>query len=283
MRLKHDMERNMATVVMDRPASGVDSPVEQQIAPSGTKSEQAGLRQRIIDCDVHHNPPNVEALFPYLPRQYVEQIKDFGSMTPHLGYTNMPGGGARQDLWEGVEGEPNPAAVPEVCIEKHLDRYGIDMAILTGGGGPYSMAVHPTVDYAAAYCRAYNDWTLAEWVAKDDRLRASIHIAPADPQQAAAEIDRLGDHPGVAQVLMPAGSLHPLRQSPLPPDLRGLRAPRPAYVYAFRRRGRRFLRAADRGRLPHLLSGDAHGPPADSDGPYQQPDLRGRLRKVPQL
>ena len=200
----------MATMVVERTGSdGVSPGNEAEAAPSETPAEQSGTRQRIIDCDVHHQPPNVEALFPYLPRQYVEQIKDFGSMTPHVGYTNMPGGHARPDLWEGTEDEPDPATVPEVCSKKHLDRYGIDMAVLTGAGGPYNMAVHPTVDYAAAYCRAYNDYTLAEWVAKDDRLRASIHIAPADPQQAAAEIDRLGDHPGVAQVLMPAGSLHP--------------------------------------------------------------------------
>ena len=200
----------MATLVMERTGSADVSPADEaETAPSEMPGDQTGIRQRIIDCDVHHEPPNVEVLFPYLPRQYVEQIKDFGLMAPSLPYTNMPGGHARQDLWEGTEGEPDPATVPEVCSKKHLDHYGIDMAVLTGAGGPYSMAVNPTVDYAAAYCRAYNDWTLNEWVAKDDRLRASIHIAPADPQQAAAEIDRIGDHPGVAQVLMPAGSLHP--------------------------------------------------------------------------
>lgn len=198
----------MATAVVDRTSeTGVTAVNQAQSSPSEMPVERTAARQRIIDCDVHHNTPNTEALFPYLPRQFVEQIKDFGSMTPHVGYTNMPGGYARPDLWEGVEGEPDPSTLPDVCSKKHLDAYGIDLAILTGG--PYNMAVHPTVDYAAAYCRAFNDWTLEEWVGKDDRMKASIHIAPADPQQAAAEIDRLGDHPGVAQVLMPAGSLHP--------------------------------------------------------------------------
>ena len=169
----------MATLIAERPTAGPAAQTEA--APSAKAGERNPVRQRIIDCDVHHRTPDVEALFPYLPRQFVEQIKDFGAMSPYLGYTNMPGGGARQDLWEGVEDEPNPTTVPEVCIGKHLDRYGIDFAVLTGEGGPYSMAVHPTVDYAAAYCRAFNDWTLAEWVAKDDRLRASIHIAPRRP------------------------------------------------------------------------------------------------------
>lgn len=196
----------MTTLVMDRPRSEqADSYMPGIAAPF--EKEAAKPRQRIIDCDVHHNLADKEALFPYLPRQYVEQIKDFGTMSPGVGYTNMPGAGARQDLWTGVEGERNPSTVPAVCIEKHLDYYDIDVAVLTGG--PYGMAVHPTVDYAAAFCRAFNDWTLEEWVAKDERLWASIHIAPADPQQAVAEIERLGDHPRVAQVLMPAGALHP--------------------------------------------------------------------------
>ena len=47
----------------------------------------------IIDCDVHHMYADVSALFPYLPRQYVEYIQDFGPMMPGIGYTNMPGNG----------------------------------------------------------------------------------------------------------------------------------------------------------------------------------------------
>jgi predicted TIM-barrel fold metal-dependent hydrolase len=173
---------------------------EQPALPTKPKQSLA-----IIDCDVHHQFDKTEVLFPYLPRHYVEWIKDFGSMMPGIGYTNMPGSGARVDLWDGKD--INPATVPEVVITDHLDKYAIDLAILTGG--PYSAAVHPDVDYAAAYCRAFNMWTEQEWLAKDARLRASIHIAPTDPEQAAQEIDRLGDRPGFVQVLMPAGARMP--------------------------------------------------------------------------
>ena len=127
-------------------------------------------------------------------------------VAPKSGHQAARGGsGARVDLWDGKD--INPATVPEVAITDHLDRYGIDIAILTGG--PYSAAVHPDVDYAAAYCRAFNLWTEQEWTAKDTRFRASIHIAPTDPEQAAAEIDRLGEHPAFVQVLMPAGARMP--------------------------------------------------------------------------
>src|SRR5699024_3063596 len=53
---------------------------------------------------------------------------------------------------------------------------------------------------------AFNDYTLDHWTSYDDRFRASIIIAAQDPIQAAAEIDRLGSHPKVAQVLMTFGS-----------------------------------------------------------------------------
>ncbi len=178
-------------------ASTAPSPAPAQIDPSP--------RMRIIDCDVHHQFDEPSVLFPYLPRNYVENIKDFGTMMPTLGHTNVPGNGARHDLW--VDADVNPATQPSVCSTKHLDVYDIDLAILTGG--PYAAAVHPDPDYAAAYCRAFNDWTFDTWISQDARFRGSIHIAPQDPSLAAAEIRRLADRPEFVQVLMPAGARLP--------------------------------------------------------------------------
>lgn len=107
----------------------------------------------VIDVDVHHQSDKPDALFPYLPRQYVEYIRDFGSMMPGIGYTNMPGHGARHDLWDGKD--INPSTDPAVLLERHIDKYNLAIAVLTGG--PYAAAVHPDPDYAAAYCRAFND------------------------------------------------------------------------------------------------------------------------------
>jgi predicted TIM-barrel fold metal-dependent hydrolase len=162
---------------------------------------------RLIDCDVHQLPPDEEALFPFLPRRYVDQIKDFGSMLPKFSYTNIPGKGARLDLWEQYPDVGNPAFSPEVAVEAHLDKYGVDLAILTGG--PYAAGVHPDADYASAYCRAYNDWTAATWLQADARFRASIHISPLDPLLAVAEIRRLAPNPRFVQVLMAAGARLP--------------------------------------------------------------------------
>lgn len=161
----------------------------------------------LIDCDVHQILPDTSVLYPYLSRRYREYIEDFGPMMPQFVNTNVPGRGARMDLWARAESGENPAANPQTTIRELLNPYGVDIAILTGG--PYSAGVHPDPDYANAYCRAFNDWTAEHWLTADPRFRASIHIAPTDPQLAVAEIERLGSHPGFVQVLMAAGAMMP--------------------------------------------------------------------------
>jgi predicted TIM-barrel fold metal-dependent hydrolase len=64
-------------------------------------------------------------------------------------------------------------------------------------------------DLAAALATAINDWQLAEWLERDDRLRASIVVGPHDPHQAAAEIERLAGNGGFVQVLLPVRSQIP--------------------------------------------------------------------------
>ncbi|MEM7030509.1 MAG: amidohydrolase family protein [Chloroflexota bacterium] len=172
--------------------------------PEDANGSALKTEYRLIDCDVHHRNMEASDLFPYLPKHYVEYIQDFGTMMPSLGHTNMPTG-VRYELATATEKGPydGPHAA---CIE-YLDEYDVDIAVLTGG--PYSAAVHSNPDYAAAYCRAFNDWTLEHWVSADPRIRASIHIAPQDPDLAVAEIERLGEHDAFIQVLMPAGARMP--------------------------------------------------------------------------
>ncbi len=182
----------------------VQSPDQIQKPQAATRPQQA-KDLRLIDCDVHHKVLEQSDLFPYLPKHYVEYIQDFGPLMPNLGHTNMPWQGVRYELW--ADTDESPYARPDVACIKHLDTYEIDLAVLTGG--PYAAAVHSDPDYAAAYCRAFNDWTLDHWVSADPRLRASIHIAPQDPDLAVAEIQRLGEREEFVQVLMPAGARQP--------------------------------------------------------------------------
>ncbi len=50
------------------------------------------------------------------------------------------------------------------------------------------------------------------WLPADPRYRASIAVYPNDPELAAREIHRLGDHPGVVQVVLPSAARIPYGQ-----------------------------------------------------------------------
>ncbi len=84
---------------------------------------------------------------------------------------------------------------------------GIEYGVLNclGGAGAQLNA-----DYSAALSRATNEWQIAEWLEKEPRLRAGVSVPYEDAELAAAEIDRLGDHPGFVQVLLAARTAEPL-------------------------------------------------------------------------
>ena len=60
--------------------------------------------------------------------------------------------------------------------------------------------------YEAALCSAINDWLRAEWLERDERLRAYLTIPTLDPDLAIQEVERVGDHDGFVGVLVPIRS-----------------------------------------------------------------------------
>ncbi len=106
------------------------------------------------------------------------------------------------------DGTAHPATDPRWVKEQYLDVRGVDLAILTTN--LTSLGVQPNVDMAATFAQAVNDWILETWVHPFDCFKGSILVAPQDPTQAVAEIDRLADNPGMVQVLMGSASESPL-------------------------------------------------------------------------
>ncbi|MEZ4718930.1 MAG: amidohydrolase family protein [Caldilineaceae bacterium] len=97
-----------------------------------------------------------------------------------------------------------------------LDEYAIDYGILNPGSSLHlAVSVHP--DYAAALIGAINDVMIEHWLPADPRYRTSIVVYANDPELAVREIHRLGDHPGVVQVLLPSASRTPYGQRILHP------------------------------------------------------------------
>ncbi len=184
-----------------------------QEAPRRTDSQ---TKLVVYDTDVHHGWNSKADLVPYLDQDVRERFDKYGVDAPLVGVSN-PGGvrGYRADVlvdgkvpdgWAGVAA-PNA----ELTREQLLDGCGVDWALLTGG--PVGAAtLHDDIDYANALIRAFNDFTLEQWLAKDDRYRYALAINQRDPDAAVAEIERLGDHPGVVGVITMGGSAVPFGQ-----------------------------------------------------------------------
>jgi uncharacterized protein len=148
----------------------------------------------VIDCDVHNDVPQAEALYPYLPEYWVEHLNNtlFKGPTEPVFPPALKG----SPVGEGLAGLQQGA----------LDPLSLEHAILNC---LYAIDSLHNPDAAVALASAVNDWQIAEFVERDSRLRVSLVVPSQIPTLAAREIDRLGDHPGVVQVLLPVRSQHP--------------------------------------------------------------------------
>lgn len=155
-----------------------------------------------VDCDVHCEPASFDALFPYLSPYWQEFISEAGVRLAAVG--SYPRG-ARISALPDVRAAGGPAvpATYQALEERFLNGSPARQVILNCLTVFHS---YRNPHYAAAVASAVNDWLCQEWLDRDPRLRASLCVSPLDPVTAAAEIDRLGDHPQIVQVLLPIRS-----------------------------------------------------------------------------
>jgi predicted TIM-barrel fold metal-dependent hydrolase len=166
-----------------------------------------------IDCDVHPNFRNgLEDLMQYLPVAWRRRVgvgaeaawsrqvaaSHFAVPTNVL-YVN-PVGAMRRDTI--ADGPHTPASDPGLVAEQLLDTHKIDRAVLLSGN-LLGLGGLPDPDLAAALATAHNRWLAEKWLASDVRYRGVILIAPQDPHEAVAEIQRSEAVPGFVQVHVP--------------------------------------------------------------------------------
>ena len=164
---------------------------------------------RAVDVDVHHQVVDWSAVAPFVPSGLRWRVARSGGppMARH-GFKKVGASfGAVPTPPVGV-GKGHPAGDPGWVKEHYLEARGVDRAILTGP--LLSLGVQPSADLAAAVARGVNDWTLETWVRPFDCYKGSILVAQQDPMQAVEEIERLGDDPGMVQVLMSSAGEAPL-------------------------------------------------------------------------
>ena len=165
---------------------------------------------RCVDVDLHHAIADWGAVAPFVPEGLRWRVGRRGG-PPMARHGFQPVGTPFGDVPRPIrpDGKPgHPATNPRWVKEQYLEARGVDVAILTGP--LLSLGVQPSPDVASATARAVNDWTLATWVRPYRCFKGSILVAQQDPAQAAAEVDRLGDDPGMVQVLMSSAAETPL-------------------------------------------------------------------------
>lgn len=155
----------------------------------------------LIDADVHNAIAHPKDLLPYLPKAFREQWERTG---PGYGggYYGNPSV-MRRDAVTDKGG--TPGSDPLYLKKHHLDKYGVDYAILTGSN-ILGISLNPDPDYGNAVASAYNDWLVETWLKASPQYKGSILINHSDPQAAAKEIDRMAGNKDMVQVIMCSGS-----------------------------------------------------------------------------
>ncbi len=153
----------------------------------------------MIDTDVHNELPDLKAaLLPYLDEHWHVYLAESAFVGPDA--NDYPGDApVRSD--ERTKPVKGPPGSDIDLLSKHVfEEGGADVAILTCGFRAGS--VH-NQDLAADLASAVNDWQIEHWLDRDARFRASIVVPNQNPIRSAAEIERVGDHPGFVQVMLP--------------------------------------------------------------------------------
>jgi uncharacterized protein len=159
----------------------------------------------LVDCDVHTEFQNgFKDVLPFLDPRWHGYVTHGGFSGPGTQTYVAWQGAYRQDSF--TEDGHTGSSVYEHLLDDHIDRWGIDIAITTGSVSSLSVCFMPQREFANAVASAYNDHMISTWLDRDDRIVGSIVVGAQDPAAAAAEIHRVGSHPGVFQVMLPTRS-----------------------------------------------------------------------------
>ncbi|WP_209125142.1 amidohydrolase family protein [Alkalihalobacillus sp. BA299] len=156
----------------------------------------------LIDTDIHERVL-YEDLLKYLDNPWKKYITDCRWIQEkHMPYVQPAIAGVDRADARIPDGRPAGSDL-DFMREQLLDACGHEIGILTGALDPSPSSMHGWFEMAAALASAYNDWQIENWLERDERLYGSVHIAAGDPQVAVREIERIGSHPKMVQVLLP--------------------------------------------------------------------------------
>ncbi len=138
----------------------------------------------VIDTDFHFTPP-----WPVIRNYLAEPFKSRIWHYPAVGLEYNPEPANEKP---GVGQDSHGTAGTGAEALRVLDQFGSDTVILNPGyNRPMSIFSEPVL---AAFCAAHNDYMIKEVFPVSPRLKANMMVCQRNPEMAAAEIRRVGNH-----------------------------------------------------------------------------------------
>jgi len=157
------------------------------------------IATRVIDGDGHVLEDN-EAIASHLAPEYRKYAHRIEALFPPLDHVHSG---------RAVETPPQRAGRPKVATEawrRFLDDSGIAWTVLYPTNAlAYGKMVSP--DYAAAICRAYNDWLYTDYTHVDPRFKGIAIVPMQDPAAAVVELRRAVTELGFLGAMLPSNGL----------------------------------------------------------------------------
>lgn len=95
---------------------------------------------------------------------------------------------------------------PQLLIEQLLGEGARERVVLGFDDGLYATSFMLPY-HSRSVVSAANDWTIEKWLERDDRLYGQVLVTSAMPEEAAAEIRRVGGHPKMVAVALGTNGL----------------------------------------------------------------------------
>lgn len=160
----------------------------------------------VVDSDFHLTERQSD-LLPYLPDPFGEMLRRKGSGDDY-GYlsTLFPTPGFLTPVTTGKIQSESVRTAAEV--DEGMAMLGVDRVVLTPTQNLYLACVQHD-ELATALATAYNEFLLADVLDSDAGRYGAVLVAPQRPADAAEEIDRRADEPGIVAAFLPSGGVHP--------------------------------------------------------------------------
>jgi predicted TIM-barrel fold metal-dependent hydrolase len=158
------------------------------------------ISELVVDVDVHEGA-TVRDLLPYLSPHWQRYITEYNFVGPPNPKPYRPATPMRQDRFPSDGG--GAGSDLGLLRQQLLEDQGTSIAILNSTDLQFS-TMESRYEFAIELAAAYNDYQVEHWLEREPRLRGSVQVIAHDPIAAAREIDRIGPHPQIVQVLLPA-------------------------------------------------------------------------------